>query len=360
MSDGGVSQSVSDSGAVTADLTEAQVIQGIEGLLDPPKRPPRAPRSAVSDVPAETEEPGPDLRPGPEDPAPSEEEGDDDQDYEPDTDAALEGDDGEDPQSLEPPNGWNTKEKGLFRELPPEVQAVILRRESDQDKAFTQKTQEIAEHRKALESTFSEIQNEREAYARNLQQLLFVAAPEAEKFANVDWQRLAQEAPADYVRATAERDALRGRIGGIQQELQRVAAQAQQAQAQQFATIRQAEQQRLVEALPDFGDREKAPQKIAEMRSWLNRKGFSDQEIGQVVDHRVLLVVNEAMQADRARNARRQAETKRNGAAPQVQPPGSPRQRGDTRAGQRRQEKMTALKKSGSERDAISYLMEIL
>ena len=79
-----------------------------------------------------------------------------------------------------------------------------------------------------------------------------------------------------------------------------------------------------------------------------------------MVDHRVLLVVEEAMQVDRQRQHRRQAETKRNGAAPQVQPPGASRQRPDNQAAQRRQQKMDALKRSGSEKDAIGYLMEIL
>lgn len=343
------------------EMSEADVMAGIEGLLDdrPAKRPPQTPRNqpqVASDVPAESEEPGPDPRPGPEDPAPSEEE---DDDYTPDPEAVPEGDD-LDHQSVEPPNSWNKQDREVFRSLPPEAQAIIARRDTEQNAAFTQKTREIAEHRQALESTFQEIQTERDAYARNLQQLLFVAAPEAEKFAQVDWPRLAQEQPAEYVRLTAERDALRGRIGGIQGELQRVAAQAQQAEAQQFAQIRQAEQQRLIEALPDFGDPQKAPQKVADMRAWLGRKGFSDQEIGQVVDHRVLLVVDEAMRADRVSQARRQAETKRNGAAPQVQPPGAPRQRGDTQAAQRRGQKMAALQKSGSEKDAISYLLEIL
>jgi hypothetical protein len=350
--------------APAREMSEAQVTEAIEGLLDdrPPPRPRQQPQrqqnqpQAASDVPVETEEPGPDPRPGPEDPAPSEEE----DDYTPDPEDVPEGDDLADHQSVEPPTSWSNQDKEVFRSLPPEAQAVIARRESEQNKAFTQKTQEIAEHRRALESTFQEIQGERDAYARNLQQLLYVAAPEAEKFAAIDWTRLAQEQPAEYVRLTAERDALRGRIGGIQGELQRVAAQAQQAQAQQFAQLRQVEQRRLIEALPDFGDRDKGPKKVAEMRAWLNGHGFSDQEIGQVVDHRVLLVVDAAMQADRTREARRQAETKRNGAAPQVQPPGNSRQRGDTGAAVRRGQKMAALKKSGSEKDAISYLLEVL
>lgn len=342
-------------------LTEAQFTEGLEGLLDdkPKKRQPRTleTRPLPEDrVPAETEQGSQDPMPGPEDPATSEEE----DDYTPEPDDVLEGEDLSDHQGIEPPKSWNSEDREVFRALPPEAQAVIARREGERDIAFTRKTDEIAEHRKALESTFAVVQQERNDYANNLQQLLFVAAPEAEKFSQIDWQRLAQEQPADYVRLSAERDALRGRIGGIQAELQRVAAQSQQAQAYQFQQTVQAEQQRLVEALPEFADPKKGPQKVAAMRSWLNQKGFSDQEISQVVDHRVLLVVEEAMAAGRVREVRRQAETKRNGHAPQVQPPGASRQRPDNQAAQRRQQKMDALKRSGSEKDAIGYLMEIL
>ena len=362
---GDVTPLPSDSNA----MTEAQVMEGIEGLLDdrPKKRQPRTLEtrplplrdSAIGPEAREAEEEqgSQDPMPGPEDPATSEEE--EDEAYEPDLDPRPEGEDS-DHQGIEPPNSWSNQERELFKTLPPEAQQVIARRESDQNKAFTQKTQEIAEHRKALESTFATVQQEREAYANNLQQLLFVAAPEAEKFSQIDWQRLAQEQPADYVRLTAERDALRGRIGGIQAELQRVAAQGQQAAAWQFQETVKIEQQRLVEALPEFGDPQKGPQKIAAMRSWLHTKGFSDQEISQVVDHRVLVVVEEAMQVDRQRQHRRQAETKRNGAVAPVQPPGASRQRPDASAAQRRQQKMDALKRSGSEKDAIGYLMEIL
>jgi hypothetical protein len=356
---GDVSVLPSDSRA----MTEAQVMEGIEGLLDdkPRKRQPRTleTRPLPEDRPAETEQTGQDPLPGPEDPAPSEEEEEDDA-YEPDLEPSQEGEDA-DHQGIEPPNSWSREDKEVFRALPPEAQAVIARRESEQNKAFTQKTQEIAEHRKALESTFLTVQQEREAYANNLQQLLFVAAPEAQKFQEIDWQRLAQDQPADYVRLSAERDALRGRIGGIQQELQRVAAQSREAQAWQFQQTVQAEQAKLREAIPEFADPEKGPRKIAEMRQWLQKKGFADQEISQVVDHRVLLVVDEAMQADRQKAIRREAQQKRsNGNGTPVQPPGASRQRPDSRAAQRRNEKMAALKRSGSEKDAIGYLMEIL
>lgn len=341
-------------------MSEAEVMQGIEGLLDdkPTKRqPPRQLETPVSDVPAESEQPGPqDPLPGPEDPAPSDEE---EEDYTPESEDVPEGDD-LDHQGIEPPNGLTREEKELFRTLPPEAQAMFARRESDRDKAFTQKTQEIAEHRKALDSAIATAQQSSQTYAQNLRQLLAVAMPEAERFSQIDWIRLAQEQPADYVRMTAERDALRGRLGTIQQELQQVEAQSLQAQAHQFAQTRQVEQQRLVEAIPEYGDPVKGPQKIASVRNWLTSKGFSDQEIGQVVDHRVLLVVEDAMQADRMKQVRQQAQQKRTNGAATVQPPGASRARPDNQAAKRRADKMAALKQSGSEKDAIGYLMEIL
>src|SRR4249920_3812540 len=341
--------------APPTELSESQVMQGIEGLLgadDGDERPRRQPARETQPQPA-AQDTGQDPAAGPEDPATG--------DNAEEPPASEHGDDAEpSDQQVEPPKSWTAEDKELFLQLPPEAQAVIARRESERDKLLIRKSTEIDEHRRAIEATVQEIQTERQSYAQNLQQLLYVAAPEAQKFASIDWQRLAAENPADYVRLSAERDAMRGRIGAIQGELQRVASQAQQGQAQQFAALRQVEQQKLVEAIPEFGDPEKGPKLASDMRQWLRGQGFSDAEIGQVIDSRVLVVAEKAMRADRAATARRQAETKRNATAPAVQPPGAGRQRSDTQAAQRRNQKMAQLRKSGSEKDAISYLLDVL
>ena len=345
--------------APTTELSEAQFAEFAEGLLseeDRPRRQPRQTQATPPEPPPARELPGQDPAPGPEDPATS----DDEEEELPDEpDEAADAADS-DHQGIDPPNSWSKAEQEVWRSLPPEAQAVIARRESDANRAFTQKTQEIAEHRKALESTFQEIGAERQRYAENLEQLLFVAAPEVQRFQQIDWQRLASEQPAEYVRLSAERDALRGRIGTIQQQLEGVRAQQQQAQVYEFNERRQVEAQRLVEKIPDFADAEKGPKKIAAMRQFLGRHGFSPQEIGQAIDHRMLVVTDMAMQLEQMRAARRQAETKQNGRAPTVQRPGSARQGSDSRAAQRRAEKMAALKQSGSEKDAMTYFMEIL
>ena len=348
--------------APPTELSESQVMAGIEGLLgadDGDERPRRQRERSSQTQPAQTppqeaaEDTGQDPAAGPDDPATG-----DDEEEPP---ASEDGDDAEpSDQHVAPPDSWNAADKEVFQQLPPEAQAVIARRESERDKLLIRKSTEIDEHRRAIEATVNEIQTERQSYAQNLQQLLYVAAPEAQKFASIDWQRLATENPADYVRLSAERDAMRGRIGAIQGELQRVAQQAEQGQAQQLAVLRQVEYQKLVEALPDFGDPEKGPKLKSDMQQWLRAQGFSDAEIGQVVDSRVLVVAEKAMRADRAATVRRQAETKRTTAAATVQPPGAGRQRSDTQAAQRRNQKMAQLRKSGSEKDAISYLLDVL
>jgi hypothetical protein len=355
MSDAGGAP-LSNGADAPTELSESQAAAAIEGLLDPrPRRAQQTPPPGSPAAPESEPEQAPDAGPE-EEPAPSDDE--DDQTTEPvsgDEDAET------DHQRVEPPTSWSLDDKAVFQQLPPEAQAVIARRESERDKAFHQKTEEIAEHRRAIQATIGEIQQERQSYAQNLQQLLFVAAPEAQKFADINWQQLASEQPAEYVRLSAERDALRGRVAGIQAEIQRVTQQAQQQQLYHWHEVRQAEQARLIEAMPEFGHAEKGPRLAGDMRQWLQKHGFSEQEIGQVIDHRVILVAHKAMLADRAAEARRAAETKRTSppAAP-VQPPGAPRQRSDSAAAQRRQQKMATLRRTGSEKDAVSLLMDLL
>jgi hypothetical protein len=164
----------------------------------------------------------------------------------------------------------------------------------------------------------------------------------------------------------AQRDALRGRVGAIQGELARVEQQNQQDAlrreqdyARNFANLKQSEAQRLAEKFPDYADKEKGTKFVGELRGWLQEQGFSDTEIGQVIDHRVILVAAKAMRADRAAQARRTAETRRADPAPNVQRPGSTQGR-ETQIGRRREQKFQQLRRTGSQQDALGYLMEIL
>lgn len=261
--------------------------------------------------------------------------------------------------AIEPPASWSAEEKADFAKLPPELQATVARRESERDKLITQRTQEIAEHRKAAEAERAAIASERDTYARSLQQLMALAVPEADQLAGIDWQKLATEQPAEYVRLSAQRDALRNRVGALQAEMQRVQEQAQADQAKRFSEVRAEQARLLVEKIPDFADAVKAEKLTADLRSYLASEGYAPEEVAQLVDHRAAIVARKAMLYDRAEAARKAAEAKRAATpAPVVQKPGTPAPA--TSAQKQRQEKWSRLARSGGERDAIAVLMDFL
>jgi hypothetical protein len=47
--------------------------------------------------------------------------------------------------------------------------------------------------------------------------------------------------------------------------------------------------------MPEFSDPAKASSLKANMKSTLNNYGFNDQEVAQVYDHRIVMLVNDAM-----------------------------------------------------------------
>ena len=66
-------------------------------------------------------------------------------------------------------------------------------------------------------------------------------------------------------------------------------------QKRQFDGYLQTEKTKLVNNIPDFADPGKASNLKSNMRSHLAKYGFNDSEIAQVYDHRILMLVNDAM-----------------------------------------------------------------
>jgi hypothetical protein len=74
---------------------------------------------------------------------------------------------------------------------------------------YTRKTQELAAKRKELEAKDQRTSQMQEAYAATLGLLTRAAKDEVSKYHNVDWKRMAAEAPTEYIRHQAEyQDAL--------------------------------------------------------------------------------------------------------------------------------------------------------
>ena len=80
--------------------------------------------------------------------------------------------------------------------------------------------------------------------------------------------------------------------------------EAQAEQKQQFSSFLQDQQRKLVSKMPEFSDPAKASNLKANMKSTLNNYGFNDQEVAQVYDHRIVMLVNDAMKYRNLQNSK--------------------------------------------------------
>jgi hypothetical protein len=172
---------------------------------------------------------------------------------------------------------------------------------------YTRKTQQIAEMRKATEGELQAIRAERAQYAQLLGALSEQVKAAAEP--QVDWDRLYQEDPIEYVRQREVMRENREKAAAIQAEQQRLAQLSQQEQMQQIQSLKAKESEKLLEALPTWKDSAKAKAEKAMLVEFGQKMGFTPQELGNIYDHRVVLALRKAALYD-------QMQAKRQGIKP--------------------------------------------
>lgn len=174
---------------------------------------------------------------------------------------------------------------------------------------YTRKTQQLAEARKAAEAELQAIRAEREQYAQLLGALSEQVKTAAEP--KIDWDRLYQEDPIEYVRQREVMRENREKAAAIQAEQQRLAEIAQKEQMAQFESLKAKESEALLEALPAWKDPAKAKAEKAMLVEFGQKMGFTPQELGNIFDHRVVLALRKAALYD-------QMQAKRQGIKPVV------------------------------------------
>lgn len=164
-----------------------------------------------------------------------------------------------------------------------------LKKGYSRTKVFTQKTQEVAEKRKAIEALETSIAAEREQLRAAIAQ---VTAAEAEP--EPDWDELAATDREEYLfqrQVWQDKQAKRDKLNAVAQEMAR---RNQEAAARQHAERVAAEKDKLVEKIPAWKDAEVAKKDLASIKSYLLERGFTEEETAQVYDHRLVLVLKDA------------------------------------------------------------------
>lgn len=219
--------------------------------------------------------------------AASEEESPGEEDAPEEEPAEEQSEDEEEPKEEEQPQTFTVKVDGK------DVSVTLeeLQKGYSRTQDYTRKTQQIAEVRKQVEAETQAVRAERAQYAQllgALQAQLQATEPQ------VDLDRLYNEDPIEWVR---QKEILRERqekAYAIQAEQQRLAQLSQQEQQQAMEQQLIAQKDALLAALPEWKDSKKAKAEKALVVETAKSVGFTEDDLKQVYDHRLVLLLRKA------------------------------------------------------------------
>lgn len=209
--------------------------------------------------------------------------------------------------AIEPPRFWDAEAKDRFRELPRDLQELVLAKETERDKATSKAIEEAALKRKAADGEASRI-----AQLNGVLDKLLPQAVETFKsrWEGVDWNAVIDQQGADQALK------LRNQMEAEQAQLQQLQAAKSQAENVQFARFVEAETAKLPELCPDLAVPD---QKVAnERKQALGKFLISTGIPAESLRHMSALETSIAYDAMRWRQA--QAEAKAKSSAPKPAP----------------------------------------
>ena len=256
----------------------------------------------------------------------------------------------EDTEEQEQPQVFSVKVDG--KEV--EVTLEELQKGYSRTQDYTRKTQQIAEVRKQTEGELQAVRAEREQYA----QLLSALEAQVQQVAqpNIDWDRLYNEDPIEWVR---QREVMRDnqdKAAAIQSEKQRLNQLSQQEQAQFMQQKLQHEQEALLAAIPDWKDAKKAQAEKALLVEFGQKIGFTPDELKSVVDHRAVLMLRKAALYDQMMSKRGNIKPVTNN-GPRPAKPGAAGRVSNTTEAVRAQQRVA---KTGRVDDAANAIFQLL
>ena len=222
---------------------------------------------------------------------------------------------------------------------------------------YQKKTQSLAEQRKAVEADrvkIDEAAKTRETYAQRLQVIEQLLQQQDQ---GQDLASLKSEDPIAYAVAMAEKMERDKQLQAVQMERQRVQQEQQSHQQAQLQKHIQAEQAKLVEAIPEFKDDVKAEVIRRDIRNYAKAQGFSDQELSQVYDSRAVLALYKAAQYDKLM-AGKGVTSKKVANAPKTIRPGTSNPQSSENETVKKDR--AALRQSGNKKDAARLFERFL
>lgn len=267
-----------------------------------------------------------------------------------------EGEDESETSDSDLPQTVTVKVDGEEQEVPLEEAVAGYQRQE----AFTRKTQELAEQRRELRSEAEQVRAERQEYAERLgvvEDVLGALQPEKPD------SELARTKPQEYSRQLAEYEERQQQIEAVQAERQQAFQQTQE-EMLEVQQERLAEERELLQAkIPEMVDPDREQEILQQMAETAQSEyGFSPEMLGQVVDHRPLHVLYDAMKYRELKEKGDEVTSSGSKKSSKTLKPGSSgsKQKKSKKTSRKLQSARKRLANSGSVDDAAKVLLEAI
>ena len=227
-----------------------------------------------------------------------------------------------------------------------------LRNGYSRDADYRRKTEDLALDKKQFQTESEKQRQDYSTKLSELNQMMSVAQQQLNAEINsADLEKLYEEDPTEAAR-------IEHRLKKKQEKLNQAMQKTQSEQKKQFDGFLQDQQRKLVQKMPEFSNPEKANQLRASMNNTLQSYGFNDQEIAQVYDHRIVMLVNDAMKFRNMQKAKPNM-AKKISKPGKVFSSGVKQSKADINL-KTRKDKLSRLRKSGSTKDAASIFLDMI
>ena len=225
---------------------------------------------------------------------------------------------------------------------------------------YTQKTQALAEERRQMDARLQRVA-QIEQVAPQLQQAqaqLMALHNQVQRYQGVDWVRLANDDPLEYSKVRAQFDVINQTYQQAHGQYQQLRGAVDEQQRALRADVLRSESAKLIERIPAWKDPEKRKSGMTELRSWLISEGVAPEEVEGLSSSVAASIAYKAMQYDRLLKAKT-GKVKELRSAPPLTRPGAAPEAGSAKA-DRQKQLLQRSQKSGDIRDAAAYFETLL
>ena len=222
---------------------------------------------------------------------------------------------------------------------------------------YTRKSQVLAEQRKKADDELAATQQERQRYMSQLEQFDSQADAKLNEFKTVDWTKLKDEDPTEYMLKRDQYRELQDSKRAVEEERQQVVQKSQQEAQIKWQDELARQQEIMAQRLPEWADPSKGPKLKQEIKGFAVKKGFTEQEVNSLIDARSVDVLHKAMLYENLLAAK--ISGKKAKVVPKVTKPGTPATRDEVSSDKVKAQR-ARLRKTGHVNDAKSVIESLL